>query len=32
VETLLAAGSDPVITSHPGDAAWTHAVTDAALE
>jgi NitT/TauT family transport system substrate-binding protein len=31
VETLLAGGSDPVITEHPGEAAWTHAVTDAAL-
>ncbi len=31
VETLLAGGSDPVITEHPGDAAWTHAVTDEAL-
>ena len=32
VETLLAGGSDPVISAHPGDAAWTHAVTDIALE
>jgi NitT/TauT family transport system substrate-binding protein len=31
VQTLLAGGSDPVITEHPGEAAWTHAVTDAAL-
>ena len=31
VETLLAGGSDPVITEHPGAAAWTHAITDAAL-
>ncbi len=31
VESLLAGGSDPVITAHPGDAAWTHAITDAAL-
>ena len=31
VESLLAGGSDPVITDHPGDAAWTHAITDAAL-
>jgi len=31
VETLLAGGSDPVITEHPGDAAWTHAITDEAL-
>jgi NitT/TauT family transport system substrate-binding protein len=32
VETLLAAGSEPVITSDPGDAAWTHAVSDIALQ
>ncbi len=31
VDTLLAGGSDPVITADPGDSAWTHAVTDAAL-
>ncbi len=31
VETLLAGGSDPVISEHPGDAAWTHVVTDQAL-
>ena len=31
VETLLAGGSDPVITEHPGAAAWTHEITDAAL-
>ncbi|MEL7256319.1 MAG: ABC transporter substrate-binding protein [Pseudomonadota bacterium] len=31
VQSLLAGGSDPVITSHPGEAAWTHAITDAAL-
>ena len=31
VETLLSGGSTPVITEHPGDGAWTHAVTDAAL-
>ncbi len=31
VATLLAGGSDPVISEHPGDGAWTHAVTDAAL-
>ena len=31
VDTLLAGGSDPVITADPGDAAWTHAITDAAL-
>ncbi|OSQ51010.1 ABC transporter substrate-binding protein [Marivita geojedonensis] len=28
VETLLAGGSDPVITAHPGESAWTHAVSD----
>ncbi len=32
VETLLAGGSDPVITEHPGDAAWTHEVTDHAAD
>ncbi|RBI85902.1 ABC transporter substrate-binding protein [Rhodosalinus halophilus] len=31
VETLLSGGSTPVITEHPGDGAWTHAVTDQAL-
>ena len=31
VSTLLAGGSDPVISAHPGDAAWTSVVTDAAL-
>ena len=31
VETLLAGGSDPVISAHPGDAAWTHVITDQAL-
>jgi NitT/TauT family transport system substrate-binding protein len=30
VETLLSAGSDPVITEAP-EGAWTHAVTDAAF-
>ena len=30
VDTLLAGGSDPVITADPGEAAWTHAITDAA--
>lgn len=30
VKVLLAGGSDPVIKKDPGDAAWTHAVTDAA--
>ena len=32
VDTLLAGGSDPVITADPGEAAWTHAITDAALK
>lgn len=32
VATLLGGGSDPVITAHPGDAAWTHAVTDLAFD
>ena len=31
VDTLLAGGSDPVITADPGTAAWTHEITDAAL-
>ncbi len=31
VDTLLAGGSDPVISGDPGEAAWTHAITDAAL-
>ncbi|MCY4207598.1 MAG: ABC transporter substrate-binding protein [Roseovarius sp.] len=31
VQSLLSGGSDPVITAHPGDAAWTHEITDAAL-
>ncbi|ROU02903.1 ABC transporter substrate-binding protein [Histidinibacterium lentulum] len=31
VDTLLAGGSDPVISVDPGDAAWTHVITDAAL-
>jgi len=31
VQSLLSGGSDPVITAHPGEAAWTHAITDAAL-
>lgn len=31
VESLLSGGSDPVISAHPGDSAWTHAITDAAL-
>ena len=31
VETLLAGGSDPVITADPGEDAWTHAITDGAF-
>lgn len=31
VESLLSGGSDPVITADPGEAAWTHAITDKAL-
>ncbi|MCZ4353157.1 ABC transporter substrate-binding protein [Roseovarius aestuarii] len=31
IQSLLSGGSDPVITAHPGDAAWTHAVSDKAL-
>ncbi|MEO0566278.1 MAG: ABC transporter substrate-binding protein [Pseudomonadota bacterium] len=31
VASLLAGGSDPVITKDPGEAAWTHAITDKAL-
>jgi len=31
VKTLLAGGSDPVISAEP-EGAWTHAVTDAALD
>lgn len=31
IESLLSGGSDPVITEHPGDDAWTHKVTDKAL-
>lgn len=31
VDTLLAGGSDPVITKEP-EGAWTHVVTDAALD
>ena len=30
VDTLLAGGSDPVITKEP-EGAWTHAITDKAL-
>ena len=32
VQSLLSGGSDPVITVHPGDAAWTSAITDKALK
>ena len=32
VATLLAGGSDPVISAHPGDGAWTHVISDAALD
>ena len=31
VDTLLAGGSDPVISKAP-DGAWTHAITDKALQ
>ncbi|KRS13946.1 nitrate ABC transporter substrate-binding protein [Roseovarius atlanticus] len=31
VDSLLSGGSDPVITEDPGDAAWTHQITDEAL-
>jgi NitT/TauT family transport system substrate-binding protein len=31
VATLLAGGSDPVISAHPGDGAWTHVISDQAL-
>ena len=31
IESLLSGGSDPVITQHPGDDAWTHVVSDKAL-
>ncbi len=31
VQSLLSGGSDPVITENPGEAAWTHAITDKAL-
>ncbi len=31
VDSLMSGGSDPVITADPGEAAWTHAITDAAL-
>lgn len=32
VQSLLSGGSDPVIAEHPGDAAWTHMITDKALD
>ena len=32
IESLLSGGSDPVITRHPGDEAWTHVVSDKALK
>nr|WP_152477207.1 ABC transporter substrate-binding protein [Roseovarius sp. THAF9] len=31
VDSLLSGGSDPVITEDPGEAAWTHQITDKAL-
>ncbi len=31
VQSLMSGGSDPVITANPGEAAWTHAITDKAL-
>ncbi|MGK7651498.1 ABC transporter substrate-binding protein [Roseovarius sp. B08] len=31
VDSLLSGGSDPVITEDPGEAAWTHQITDEAL-
>lgn len=31
ISSLLSGGSDPVITEHPGDAAWSHVVTDKAF-
>lgn len=31
VDSLMSGGSDPVITADPGAGAWTHAITDAAL-
>jgi len=31
VDSLLSGGSDPVITEHPGDAAWTHVISEKAL-
>ena len=32
VQSLMSGGSDPVITAHPGEAAWTHDITNAALK
>ena len=32
VQSLLSGGSDPVISEHPGDKAWTHVISDAALK
>jgi len=32
VQSLLSGGSDPVISKHPGDGAWTHVISDAALK
>ncbi len=31
VDVLLSSGADPVITEDPGEAAWTHEITDKAL-
>jgi NitT/TauT family transport system substrate-binding protein len=31
VQSLLSGGSDPVISAHPGDGAWTNVISDAAL-
>ena len=31
VQSLLSGGSDPVITKHPDAGAWTHEITDKAL-
>ena len=32
VQSLLSGGSDPVISAHPGDKAWTHVISDTALK
>ncbi|ANT60629.1 nitrate ABC transporter substrate-binding protein [Salipiger sp. CCB-MM3] len=32
VDVLMSAGADPVITKDPGEAAWTHKISDAALQ